>query len=384
MNKKLKKALIITGSILGGVVLILCGYVGFILLSYNRIGDIDLSVDEKSSLEQIEVGNSYKAMSYNIGFGAYSQDYTFFFDTGYDENGNKTVGHYSKARNKKEVEFNTEGAINTTKEQDADFIFFQEVDTNSTRSRHINQDKKIVETYSNYDHVYAKNFHTAFLPYPLYDMHGIVNSGLSTMSRYKIQSAGRKQYTVSNDFSKYFDLDRCFSYSTIKVNNGKTLYLINSHMSAYDEGGVIRKQQVKELNDFLADKTEDYVVIGGDWNHDLLINNPDFTYNSTDNRPFNMTLKAPDWLSYYFDDDLKSPLIDGYHVVASDNVPTCRNNDIEWDPDATFRCVVDGFIVSNNINIIEHKNIQTKNGKKGLDGFAFSDHDPAYIEFSLL
>ena len=38
-------------------------------------------------------------------------------------------------------------------------------------------------------------------------------------------------------------------------------------------------------------------------------------------------------------------------------------------------------VVSNNIEIIEHKNIETKNGKLGLDGFAYSDHDPVLMTF---
>ena len=70
-------------------------------------------------------------------------------------------------------------------------------------------------------------------------------------------------------------------------------------------------------------------------------------------------------------------------IVASNNVPTCRNNDIEWEEGKTFTCVVDGFIVSSNIEIKSKRNIQTKQGKKGTDGFAFSDHEPTYISFSL-
>ena len=383
MLRKIKKILIIIGVVLGIVVLGAAGYVGYVLISYNRIGDKKLDVDNHSSLEEVKVGETYKAMSYNIGFGAYAQDYTFFLDTGYDKDGNATCGHWSTAKNKKTVEFNTEGAIKATTDENPDFVFFQEVDTNSTRSYKVNQDSKIVEAYGNYDHVHAVNFHSPFLPYPLYDMHGYVNAGLTTISRYKIQSAERKQYTISNSLSKFFDLDRCFSVSAIKVNNGKTLYIVNSHMSAYDEGGKIRAKQVEELNTFLTEKKNDYVIIGGDWNHDLLINNPDFSYNETTNRPFGMTLKTPDWVSYFFNEEHKSPLVEGYKVIASDNGPTCRNNDIEWDPEVTFRCVVDGFIVSNNIEVISHENIQTKQGNKHIDGFAFADHEPTKIEFKL-
>ena len=118
-------------------------------------------------------------------------------------------------------------------------------------------------------------------------------------------------------------------------------------MSAYDEAGIIRKEQVKELNDFISScyNNGDYVIVGGDFNHDLLTNNPDYNYDKN-NRPFNNTLKDPLWVASYFNEAKESPLVEGFKVVASDNVATCRNNDIEWNPNKTYKCVVDGFLVN--------------------------------------
>lgn len=385
MNKILKRVLIIAGCVVGAVVVGAGGYVLYVVLSYNRIGNVRLDIDHHDTKEKAVVGETYKALSYNIGFGAYSQDYTFFMDTGYDENGKETCGHYSTARSKEEVEFNTNGAIKTVADNAPDFVMFQEVDTKSTRSYKINQDTKIQEAFSSFDHVHCVNFHTAFLPYPLYDMHGSVNAGLTTLSNIKIQNADRKEYTVPTGLSKFFDLDRCFAVQEISVDNGKSLFIVNSHMSAYDEGGKVRTKQIEELNAFLKEKHDsgDYVVIGGDWNHDLLTNNPEFPQYTKENKPFGEKKKNPDWVNYYFDGEHKSPLTEGYSVVASDNVPTCRNNDIEWIPGKTYTCVVDGFIVSDNVTVVSHQNIQTKQGKKGLDGFAFADHDPTMLEFKL-
>ena len=386
MNRIVKRVLIIAGATLGTIVLAIGGYVGYILLSYNRIGTVDLEVQNKSSYEEVKVGTKMRAISYNIGFGAYSQDYTFFLDTGYDDDGNPTCGYYSKAKSKEAVEFNTNGALETIIESVAEFAMIQEVDTDSTRSYHINQDERIQEKFSRFDHVFAKNFHTAFLPYPLYDMHGTVNAGLTTLSRYKIQSAKRYEYTIADSLSRLFDLDRCFSASVVNVEGGKKLYVVNSHMSAYDEGGTIRATQIKEMNAFLKERKAagDYVLVGGDWNHDLLTYNPEYSYNETDNRAFGMTKKTPDWVSYMFDKDGNSPFEEGYTIVASDNEPTCRNNDMEWEPGKTYVCCVDGFIISDNIKVISHKNILTRHGNKGVDGFAYSDHQPAYIEFELM
>ena len=54
---------------------------------------------------------------------------------------------------------------------------------------------------------YGINFDTAFLPYPLYDMHGKSYAGLSTFSKYQINSAERVEYTISDSLSKLFDID---------------------------------------------------------------------------------------------------------------------------------------------------------------------------------
>ena len=384
MKRILKKVLIYTLLVLIVLVLGVGGYCGYILLSYKRIGDTELSVNKNAAFTQLKIEEKYNISTYNIGFGAYSQDFTFFLDTGYDKNGNETCGYYSKAKSKDEVLFNIKGSIDTVKSRDLDFILLQEVDIKSTRSHKVNQNEMFINDLKEYDNVLAYNFDSAYLPYPLYDMHGKSLAGLSTFSRYQINKAQRVEYTISDSLSKLFDLDRCFSVSEVNVENGKILYIINSHMSAYDKGGVIRKEQLKELNDFISNcyQNGNYVIVGGDFNHDLLTNNPDFNYDNI-NRPFNNTLKNPDWVASYFDENKKSPLVEGFNVVTSDNVPTCRNNDIAWSPENTYKCVVDGFVVSDNIEVVEHYNIETKNGNLGLDGFAYSDHQPAYLEFKL-
>ena len=383
MKKIIKNILKIVIAILLVVVILAGGYVGYILISYHRIGDMDIQVNKGNTQSMINTTDSYNVTTYNIGFGAYSQDFTFFLDTGYDSEGNETVGHYSKAKSKEEVLHNINGSIDVLKGLENDFILLQEVDVKSTRSHKVNQRELIYDTFK-YDEAFAFNFDSAFLPYPLYDMHGKSKAGIQTLSKYEITAAKRVEYTISKSFSKFFDLDRCFSVSTINVDNGKKLYLINSHMSAYDEGGVIRQQQINELNEYLSEcsKNGDYVIVGGDFNHDLLTYNPDYNY-TNENRVFNNTLKDPDWVASYFDINGNSPLIEGFKVIASDNVPTCRNNDITWNPDKTYTCVVDGFIVSNNIEVINHYNVETPEGNLNYKGFAYSDHQPAFMTFKL-
>lgn len=383
---KTRKIVLTVVTALSFVLIVLVIYVCYVMFSYYRIED-NLKLNILNNQEDIvELNNEYKISTYNIGFGAYSQDFSFFMDKGYLENGKKVTGKGSKAKNKETVINNTNGVIDTVKSINPDFMFFQEVDTKSNRSKKVNQYNMMNIAFDNYTNVYANNFHSPFLMYPIFKPHGKVNSGISTYSKFKMDESIRKSFTVTTAlFSKLFDLDRCFNASFVPINGSdKYLVLINLHMSAFDKGGVIRAEQMKEINSFMNEMVDqgNYVIAGGDFNHDLLTNNPNFEY-TLDNLPFNNQFKqpTPDWLSFLFDENKEMPIDSKFRIVASDNIPSCRTTDIEWKPGYTYQCVVDGFIVSSNIEVISHMNIETE--INGVKGFAYSDHQPATMTFKL-
>ena len=392
------------GATIGMILLLLGSYIGYVFASYYRIGDKELSIERGATKDVVNVNETLTAATYNIGFGAYSQNFTFFMDKGYDENGKETCGSKATAQGYDEVIFNTNGSIKTMKDNDLDFIMMQEVDTYSTRSYRVNQDKLVQEELKNYDHTFACNYHSAFFPYPFTDMIGASNSGLSTFSKYKIieKTAQRVEYAVGDGFDKIIDLDRCYSYQCVEVSNGKKLYIVNSHMSAYGDGDKIRTKQREQLRKALEVVAEsgDYIVIGGDFNHDLLsynplYKNPDNTFKYTkNNKPFGETKKSPDWVSYLFDEDgscsLLAPITNSRHetmtfsAYGADNLPSCRNNDIPWQNGKTYVVGVDGFICSDNVIVSAVETIPTNGGNLGTDYFAYSDHQPVKLTFKLL
>ncbi len=383
----MKKVFKIIGLILCVFVVIIGGYAGYVAIQYYRIEDnLALEVNHEASKKEVSVLTKYSVTTYNIGFGAYSPDFDFFMDSGVMKDGTKVTGTRGKAIDKEHVENDLKGAIDTIKEINPTFALFQEVDTKAHRSYKINEYQRIVDNFPSNDHVYAENFHSAYLLYPFNDPHGKVNSGIVTLSQHEIKNATRKSFTVSKGFDKFFDLDRCFSVSEVAVNNGKKLMLVNLHMSAYDEGGVIRAKQMVELSDFLKKMEEEgnYVVAGGDFNHDLLTYNPEYHYDK-ENFPFKDQTEQvkPDWLAYFFNEDGTSSLPESYKIVASDNVSTCRAAEMPWEEGVNYVTVVDGFIVSNNIEVLSHRNIATGNEDGTISQYAFSDHQPAYMEFIL-
>lgn len=402
-NKRSTKKKIIVGivsgfiSILLVIIFIVSGYIIYVASSFYRIQDNQTLDIDRSKIEQIDqiknvdINKEMKVTTYNIGFGAYDPEYSFFLDIGHEKETNKeTVGKYSRAKSKEIVEYNTNSIIDFTMNLNSDFYLFQEVDTQSDRSYYVNQYQEISTKFGskNYLNVFASNFHSAYLFYPILDPIGKSNSGILTLSEYQIDNSIRKSYTIDMSFpTKFFDLDRCFqvNYLPIQGQEDKYLVLINSHMSAYDEGGTIRNKQANELLSFMESEVDkgNYVICGGDFNHDLLTNNPSFPEYTKDNVPFDFTIN-PDWLTYLFNDNKESVFTNdsSFKVVADDTAPTVRGTDVGFVQGTTYVGVVDGFLVSNNIEVISIKNHDTQDANSSQ--FAFSDHQPSTLTFKLI
>ena len=76
MKKKILKSI---GLVLGVLVLIIVGYVIHVFTSYYRIENkINIEVENTALFEVVDVTNEYIISTYNVGFGAHSQNFTFF------------------------------------------------------------------------------------------------------------------------------------------------------------------------------------------------------------------------------------------------------------------------------------------------------------------
>lgn len=370
--------------VIGVCILTVGSYLLYVVIDYDRIEDNQvLTVNSHATKEKVELNKELKATTFNIGFGAYSDEYSFFMDKGYAKDNQTMIhGQYGKAISYEDALNNTNGCVELSKTFNSDFYLFQEVDKYSDRAYKIDQENKILEAYQNVDSTYAVNFHSAYLFYPFNDPHGKSLAGLSTLSEYKINEATRKRYTISDGFDKYLDLDRCFSVNRLSTENNKELVLINSHMSAYDEGGKIRNKQLNELNEFMKEETlkGNYVVCGGDFNHNLLSNNPLYPQYTQDKLPYSETFtqRSPDWINFMYDEKGETVIDNQFKIYSGDNEPTCRACDSPYDRGFTYVTAVDGFIVSNNVEVSKCETVKIGSG------FEFSDHQPVNLTFKLL
>ena len=163
-------------------------YLEYVILQYYRIDDeIQLDIIDNSN-GALALNKTYTVSTYNIGFGAYDQEYSFFMDEGYMKDGTYVSGKYAKARSKDIVLKNTNGSISTIKNLDVDFAFFQEVDKEAHRSYKVNQYEMILDEFNNYDTSYASNFHSANLLYPFNDISHITKP--SKYLKYDFKSNG--------------------------------------------------------------------------------------------------------------------------------------------------------------------------------------------------
>ena len=74
-----KKIVSFLGILLLILVLLIGGYFGYVMIQYYRIGDVvNLEIDRNNDNKTISLNREYTISTYNIGFGAYNHDYSFF------------------------------------------------------------------------------------------------------------------------------------------------------------------------------------------------------------------------------------------------------------------------------------------------------------------
>lgn len=371
------KAISITlASLVGAMILLVVGYVIYVAAQYYRIED-NFSLEVKNAQEQtVSAGEEYTVLSYNLGFGAYSPEYSFFMDTGIMKDGKAVTGKYAKGMSKEDVEKNVSGQVERVREQNADFYFLQEADEKADRSYGINMVERMTSAMPAYSSIYAENFHTAKLFYPFNDPIGKTNAGILTLSRFKVESAVRRSFPITTKFlDKLFDLDRCFSVQYLPVaGSDKYLTLINLHMSAYDEGGSIRAKQLEMLNAVLKEEREkgNYVVAGGDFNHCLIADG--FDSDEAALSAFESNQLTPDWVKNSVLHERE--LAEGFKIAANANKATCRGADIPYEAGVNFETVIDGFLYSDNVEVVTEETVYSD--------YAYSDHNPVKMTFKLL
>ena len=253
---------------------------------------------------------------------------------------------------------------------DAQLVLLQEVDLDATRTYHVDESRLLRSAFPEdaYDSVVCMNYDSPFLMYPLTQPHGRSKSALMTLSAWDASGASRVSLPVEESLMKLLDLDRCYCVVRIPVADGRDLVLYNAHLSAYTSDGSVATEQLRLLiSDMQAEyERGSWCLAAGDFNKDLL-GDSSVWFGKTDQtfswaQPIDMTLFDGVDISLFAPLDEDNP------------VPSCRNADSPYH-DGQYTLTVDGFMISPNISVESAAVLDTS--------FAYSDHNPVLIRFTL-
>lgn len=298
---------------------------------------------------------TYTAMSWNIGYCGLGAKSDFFKD------GGKMV-----RPDKKEFESYFDGVMTAIQHDSSDFQLLQEVDTFSKRS-YFQDQVSFIRAQGHQSHPFSyfgENYRVRFVPVPFLEPMGRVQSGLLSLSKYKPYKVERHQLPGEFGFpTQLFFLRRCLLIQYYKMENGKSLIVINVHNSAYDDDGKLKKQEMDYLKNILESEVSkgNYVICGGDWNQCP----PDFPY----------TTLAKGKEGDYFQTNVDSNFLSSGGWSYDRHTATNRKNDKAYDRSKTFVTIIDFYWHSDNIEMIACK-------VNDLD-FKFSDHQPVKLNFIL-
>ena len=357
--RKVLRVLCVIGKLLLGLVLavavLAAGLVGYLTVTEYNPAYAETAERGANNYKQKLNRTDLRILTFNTGYGGLDADADFFMD------GGKSVNPASQEvveRNMIEIE-------RILRDQDADLLLLQEVDTDSDRTFHLNQWLQYEHDLEDYETRYAMNFSCDYVPYPLKERIGEVHSGIATYSRFDIASATR--YALPCPFSwptRVANLKRCMLVTRIPIENREEqeLVVVNFHLEAYDDGEG-KAAQSEQLLQFLQAEYEkgNYVIAGGDFNQTF----PD----TLEQYPIKST---SDWTPSILEE-----LPDGWQYAYDSNVPTCRllNQPYQPSSDETQYYVIDGFLVSPNVAV---RSVETIN-----EDFAYSDHNPVVLDITL-
>ncbi|MFN4257215.1 MAG: endonuclease/exonuclease/phosphatase family protein [Saprospiraceae bacterium] len=299
---------------------------------------------------------------WNVGFGGNGAASDFF----YDEVGMWYSGGSMVHSPKPLVDQYVAGTLDFLRNTRADVFLLQEVDFESDRSYRRRQYDEYCAALPGFAATYAQNYNCPRVPIPLlepWNAYGAVNSGLATFSRWQPSEAVRHQLPGQYPMpDRIFQLDRCVALHRFPTGRGgKDLVVLNIHNSAYDPGDKIKAIQLPYLRDLALREfgRGNYVVIGGDWNQC-----PPF---------FKFDAFMPGKADGHMQGNVPADFFpEDWRFAYDPATPTNRKLRDPYIKGVTFETLIDFFVVSPNVQVKAVRGIG--------QGFAFSDHQPVYLE----
>jgi len=240
-------------------------------------------------------------------------------------------------------------------------VLLQEVDAGSRRIHFVREVELMAGALPEHAVVFAKSYDVAFVPVPPASPMGRVKAGQMTLARWRPSVAER--YVLPGHYGFLVQLDRASILTRFPAADGRDRVVINTHNSGFD-AGQLREQQLGYIKEVVTREHEkgNYVVVGGDWNLILPGVDPDAQFPHTEARP-GFYLPFPEgWTP------------EGWRWAYDAAVPSNRSVGRPWRPGENYATVIDGFLVSSNVEVLEVRTDDLN--------FADSDRNPVRVRFS--
>lgn len=294
-------------------------------------------------------------VSWNIGYAGLGDNMDFFYDGGL------------RVRDSRErTALNLQEIIRVLKNINADLILLQEVDMDSHRSYGIREVDSLQKAFPGHHLSFAYNYKVHWVPIPLKNPIGRVNSGVVTLSRIGPFKTERIQYPSAFSFPvRLFNLKRCMLSSYFLTASGDTLIVNNTHNTAYDAGGMRDTEMnflAQELKSSQTPHTQ--ALTGGDWNQ----------------YPPGYTPSTEELSNEYFIPQKVDETLFGekFRFAFDAQTPSLRYLDHVWASTDTPRpctTLTDFFLLASSIKILSVETLPLE--------FKWSDHNPVLLKITI-
>lgn len=314
------------------------------LASFRPSETMDVATDGPPNLPAA-AGDSLRLFSWNIGFAGLGKESDFFADG----------GRHLRAPTRSAVERNAAAITERLRGEGADVVMIQELAQDSWLTYGIDVKGAVQRALPGYQLAFAPAVRVTGLP-----LVGNLTVGNGTLARFATSRAVRhalpsKALPIGVTLQHFNALESRFP---IEGRTGQWA-VFNVHLAAFDDG-VLRREQLETLLRLMrAEYTAgNHVVAGGDWN--LRLVPTDFPYTTAE--------KAKFWVRD-FPGELTPP---GWTWAVDPATPTCRTLEQPYTPGVNYRCVIDGFLISPNVEVL---GVETRDL-----GFVNSDHNPVSLK----
>ncbi|NNC36245.1 MAG: hypothetical protein HKO02_02215 [Hyphomonadaceae bacterium] len=310
----------------------------FALNFFNN--DIDVKTEPVSGLAP--VSGDISILNWNIGYAGLGKDSDFYMDG----------GEMLKPPSRQAVETNLAGIQTVLKNYKSDFHIFQEISEPDMLNLGVEVLEGVKDQLVSYSMHYSSDFRTKLIP-----TRWALRHGLAVFSR--VNASPVEIIRLSNEPTRLGGIvQRQYHIAATEFGHadGSDWILLNIHLSAFDEGGDIRLKQLNELIEIANDyyKFGKHVIVGGDWN--IQLSDAEFPNTTKDEFLFWRT-KLP-----------QEQILPGWQIIVDETTPTMRSNERPYSKGENFTSIIDGYMISPNVDAISVKTIDTN--------FEFTDHQP--------